>query len=118
MRRGMLAAMICAALLAAGSPIAAQMKLRILPPGIQTNQKAPPRMNRLPQINRLPQANRPAPLPHVIPPSQALSIAARMVPNAKPVGVKLLNNNTYAVTLRQKNVVTRVIINAQTGAAK
>jgi uncharacterized membrane protein YkoI len=44
-----------------------------------------------------------------------LSIAARKVPNAKPIGVKLLNNNTYAVTLRQNNVVTRVIVDAQTG---
>lgn len=108
MCRRALAAIVAAALLAAGVPVGAQVKLRFLPPVFQIQKQLPrqPRMNRQPQV----------PI-QVIPPSQALSIASRMVPNAKPVGVKLLNNNNYVVTLRQNNVVTRVIVNAQTGAA-
>jgi len=105
MRRGIFAAMFIAALAAAGMPVAAQVKLKILPPVLQ--------LQKTPKIARPPQ------MPNLaIPPSQALSIASRTVPNAKPVGVKLLNNNTYAVTLRQNNVVTRVIVDAQTGAVK
>src|SRR5436190_23599768 len=107
MRRGTLAAMLIAALMAAGMPVEAQVKLKILPPVPQVLKIKPPRINRPPPVPNL-----------AIPPSQALSIASRMVPNAKPVGVKLLNNNTYAVTLRQNNVVTRVIVDAQTGAAQ
>jgi uncharacterized membrane protein YkoI len=104
MRRGVFAAMLLAALMAAGMPVEAQVKLRIPPPQLQVQK--PPQVSKPPQLPIL-----------VIKPSQALSIASRMVPNAKPVGVKLLNNNTYAVTLRQNNVVTRVIVDAETGAA-
>jgi uncharacterized membrane protein YkoI len=103
MRRGVFAAMLFAALVAAAAPVEAQVKLRILPPQIQLQKSA--RINKPPQLPIL-----------QIKPSQALSIASRMVPNAKPVGVKLLNNQTYAVTLRQNNVVTRIIVDAQTGA--
>jgi hypothetical protein len=112
MRREVLAALIVAAMLADGTPAEAQPKLKMFPPFF--------RMQRLPKMMRPPrfQVAPPRLKTLAIPPSQALSIASRKVPNAKPIGVKLLNNNTYAVTLRQNNVVTRVIVDAQTGAAQ
>jgi len=113
MRRGVLAAMIFAALMAAGTPVVeAQLKIQLqvqptiipkLQPKIQPKVIKPPPVVRMPIV--------------VIKPSQAIVIASRMIPNAKPVGVKLLRNNTYVVTLRKNNTVTRVTVDAQTGAA-
>ena len=109
MRREVLAALVIVAMLADGAPAEAQPKLRMFPPMF--------RMHRFPKMMRPPRFQAPPPRFQslAIPPSRALSIAARKVPNAKPIGVKLFNNNTYAVTLRQNNVVTRVIVDAQTG---
>jgi uncharacterized membrane protein YkoI len=103
MRRGVFAAMIIAALFAAGIPVESQVKPRVLRQQMQVHK--PPRVQKPPRMPVLP-----------IAPSEALSIASRMVPNAKPVGVKLLNNKNYVVTLRQNNAVTRVIVDARTGA--
>jgi hypothetical protein len=105
MRLGVLAAMVCAALMAgtAPEPVSAQFKIRILPPPIF--------------FKKIPRMNKRQKMPP-IPPSQALSIAGRMVPNGKPVGVKLLNNNKYVVTVRRGNTVTRVIVDGETGQAK
>ena len=106
MRRGTFAAMLIAALMAAGMPVEAQVKLRILPPVPPVLRIKPPRINR------------PLPAPNVaIPPSRALQIAGQMVPNGKPIGVKLSGDNKYVVILRTNNTVTRVIVDAQTGAA-
>ncbi len=105
MRRGTLAAMLIAALTAAGIPAVAQVKLPILPQIIQLQK--PPRMSKPPQPPRV----------QMIPPSRALQIAGKVVPNGKPVGVKLLNDSgKYVVTVRTNNAVTRVIVDAQTGA--
>ena len=111
MRREALAALVVAALMADGVPTEARPKFKMFPPVFRMQK--PPKMNRPPRLQAPPRFQSLA-----IPPSQALSIASRKVPNAKPIGVKLLNNNTYAVTLRQNNVVTRVIVDAQTGAAQ
>jgi uncharacterized membrane protein YkoI len=53
-----------------------------------------------------------------IPPSEAAAIARDQVPGAKVVGVKLLSNGWYAVTLRAKGSVTRVLVNAQDGSVR
>jgi uncharacterized membrane protein YkoI len=53
-----------------------------------------------------------------IPPSEAAAIARDQVPGAKVVGVKLLSNGWYAVTLRAKGSVTRVMVNAQDGSVR
>ena len=113
MRRGVLAAIICAALMAAGTPVVeAQVKIQLqVQPTIipKLQPKIPPKVIKPPPVVRMPIV--------VIKPSQAIVIASRMIPNAKPVGVKLLRNNTYVVTLRKNNTVTRVTVDAQTGAA-
>jgi len=107
-RRGTLAAMLIAAVAAAGIPVAAQVKIRILPPIMQ--------IQRLPRINRLPQPQ--LPVGRVIAPSRALQIAGQIVPNGKPVRVRLSDDSSkYVVIMRTNNAVTRVIIDAQTGAA-
>jgi uncharacterized membrane protein YkoI len=102
MRRGLFTALLLAALAAAAPPIEAQVRLQPQRPQMQK----PPRINKPPVL----------PPVVVIPPSQALKIAGRSMPNAKPLNVKLMNNNNYVITLRKNNVVTRVIVNAQTGA--
>ncbi len=53
-----------------------------------------------------------------IPPSEAAAIARDVVPGAKVVGVKLLSNGWYAVTLRSKGSVTRVMVNATDGSVR
>jgi uncharacterized membrane protein YkoI len=53
-----------------------------------------------------------------IPPSEAAAIARDQVPGAKVVGVKLLSNGWYAVTLRTKGSVTRVMVNASDGSVR
>ncbi len=53
-----------------------------------------------------------------IPPSEAAAIARDQVPGAKVVGVKLLSNGWYAVTLRSKGSVTRVMVNATDGSVR
>jgi len=107
MRRGTFAAMLIAALMAAGMPVEAQMKLKILPPVPQVLRIKPPRINRPPPVPNL-----------AIPPSRALQIAGQIVPNGKPVGVRLSGDSSkYVVIMRTNNAVTRVIVDAQTGAA-
>ena len=109
-RRGTLAAMLIAAVAAAGIPVAAQVKIRILPPIMQ--------IQRLPRINRLPQPPPQLPVGRVIAPSRALQIAGQIVPNGKPVRVRLSDDSSkYVVIVRTNNAVTRVIIDAQTGDA-
>ena len=51
-----------------------------------------------------------------IAPSEAAAIARDVVPGAKVVGVKLLPSGYYAVTLRSKGSVTRVMVNASDGS--
>jgi hypothetical protein len=51
-------------------------------------------------------------------PSEAAAIARDVVPGARVVGVKLLSNGYYAVTLRTKGSVTRVLVNAQDGSVR
>ena len=51
-------------------------------------------------------------------PSEAAAIARDVVPGAKVVGVKLLSNGWYAVTLRSKGSVTRVMVNASDGSVR
>jgi uncharacterized membrane protein YkoI len=51
-------------------------------------------------------------------PSEAAAIARQVVPGAKVVGVKLLSNGYYAVTLRAKGSVTRVLVNASDGSVR
>jgi hypothetical protein len=51
-------------------------------------------------------------------PSEAASIAKDMVPGAKVVGVKLLPNGYYAVTLRDQGSVTRVMVSAIDGSVR
>jgi hypothetical protein len=113
MRRGIVAAMLFATLLAAGAPADAQVRLKLLPQQRIQMQK-PPKAIKLPpppKINKAPQV----PI-FLIKPSDAIKIATRTMPNAKPVGIRQ-NGNNYIVTLRSNNTVTRVIVNAQTGAA-
>ncbi len=51
-----------------------------------------------------------------IPPSEAAAIAKSIVPGAKVVKVKLLPSGVYAVTLKAKGSVTRVLISADDGS--
>ncbi len=51
-------------------------------------------------------------------PSEAASIAQSVVPGAKVVGVKLLPNGFYAVTLRGQGSVTRVMVSAIDGSVR
>lgn len=53
--------------------------------------------------------------PAQISPSEAVMIALRTVPNAKPLGVKQ-RGNIYVVRLRSGNQVVRVGVNSATGA--
>jgi uncharacterized membrane protein YkoI len=53
-----------------------------------------------------------------IPPSEAAAIARDAVPGARVVGVRLLSNGYYAVTLRAKGSVTRVLVNARDGSIR
>jgi hypothetical protein len=51
-----------------------------------------------------------------IAPSEAAAIAKSVVPGAKVVRVKLLPSGYYAVTLRAKGSVTRVMVSATDGS--
>jgi uncharacterized membrane protein YkoI len=52
-----------------------------------------------------------------IKPSEAVRIATRAYPGSKPLGVRALpGRSIYVVTLRNKNQVQRVRVNAITGA--
>jgi hypothetical protein len=51
-------------------------------------------------------------------PSEAASIAQSVVPGAKVVGLKLLPNGYYAVTLRDQGSVTRVMVSAIDGSVR
>jgi uncharacterized membrane protein YkoI len=51
-------------------------------------------------------------------PSEAAAIAQDMVPGAKVVGVRLLPNGYYAVTLRSKGSVTRIQVSATDGSVR
>jgi hypothetical protein len=53
-----------------------------------------------------------------ITPSDAAAIASEAVPGARVVGVRLLSNGYYAVTLRAKGSVTRVMVNARDGSIR
>jgi Peptidase propeptide and YPEB domain len=47
---------------------------------------------------------------------EAANIALSAVPGAKVLKVKLLNSSVYAVTLRGDGTLTRVMVDANTGA--
>ena len=51
-----------------------------------------------------------------IQPSEAASIARDAYPDAKVLNVKLLPNGVYAVTLKQGGSVSRVMVDATSGA--
>jgi uncharacterized membrane protein YkoI len=51
-----------------------------------------------------------------ITPSEAAAIAQDAVPGAKVLKVKLLSSGDYAVTLRVKGSVMRVMVNSQDGS--
>jgi hypothetical protein len=75
--------------------------------------------NRIPRINRLlpPIIRPPLPLLGVkVRPSQAAAIAQGQVPNSTVVGVKLLPDGVYAVTLRTDSSVERIMVNGQDGS--
>jgi uncharacterized membrane protein YkoI len=108
MRRALAIAASVAVMLAAGEPAMTQTP----------NSQPQPKMQIQPNIQvqpRIQQPSRPPNLP-LIKPSQALIIALRAVPNSKAVGVKLLPEGNYAVTLKRNNQVQRVIIDGDTGA--
>jgi hypothetical protein len=99
MRRALAIAASVAMMLAAGEPAMTQT------PDLQLQQIKPQ------------QPSRPPNLP-LIKPSQALIIAQRLVPNSKAINVQLLPGGNYAVTLKRKNQVQRVIIDGDTGAPR
>ena len=51
-----------------------------------------------------------------VPPSEAAMIAKDSVPGSKVLNVKLLPSGVYAVTLKVGGSVTRVMVDATTGA--
>jgi hypothetical protein len=51
-------------------------------------------------------------------PSEAAAIARDMLPGAKVVGVRLLPSGYYAVTLRRKGSVTRILVSAMDGSVR
>ena len=104
MRRALRIAAPVVMMLAAGEPAIAQA------PDLDLQ-----RMQlRLQVQSRSQQQTRPPSLP-LIKPSQAIIIAMRAVPNSKAVGVKLLPEGNYAVTLKRNNQALRVIIDGDTG---
>lgn len=73
-----------------------------------------------PNIIVRPNAPKP-PLPNLrakISPSQAAAIAMRQMPGAKVVGVKLLPQGAYAVTLKSASSVARVMVSASDGSIR
>lgn len=99
MRRALAIAASVAMMLAAGDPAMAQT------PSFELQQM---------QYRAQQQPSRPPDQP-LIKPSQAAIIAMRAVPNSKAVGVKLLPEGNYAVTLKRNNQALRVIIDGDTG---
>jgi len=80
----------------------------------------PQRLQIQPKIQIQPRVQQPSRSPNLplIKPSQALIIAQRLVPNSKGINVQLLPGGNYAVTLKRKNQVQRVIIDGDTGAPR
>ncbi len=111
MRRALTIAASVAMMLAAGEPALAQT------PTLQLQvQQIQPRFQ--PKIQpKIQNPNRP-PNMVLIKPSQAVIIAQRLVPNSKAIGVKLLPGGNYAVTLKRKRDVQRVIVNGVTGESE
>ncbi len=99
MRRALAIAASVAMILAAGNPAMTQT----------------PNLELQHMQYRVQQQSRPPNLP-LIKPSQALIIAQRLVPDSKGIDVRLLPGGNYAVTLKHKNQVQRVIIDGDTGA--
>lgn len=95
------AALALAAILAANSAEAQNYRPRpvIVRPSVMP--KPPPR---LPNLKAK------------ISPSQAAAIALREMPGSKVVGVKLLPQGAYAVTLKSASSVARVMISASDGS--
>ena len=94
MRRALAIAASVALMLAAGDPAMTQT------PNARPQPQQPGRSPNLPLIK----------------PSQALIIAQRLVPDSKGIDVRLLPGGDYAVTLKHKDQVQRVIIDGDTGA--
>lgn len=106
MRRALTIAASVAMMLAAGELAIAQgPTLQVQVQQIQPRPKIQPRIQ---NPNRQPNMV-------LIKPSQALIIAQRLVPNSKGINVRLLPGGNYAVTLKRKNQVQRVIIDGETG---
>ena len=109
MRRALTIAASVAMMLAAGEPAMAQASTRQLQVQ-QIQPKFQPKVQpRIQNPNRAPNNM------VLIKPSQALIIAQRLVPNSKGINVQLLPGGNYAVTLKRKNQVQRVIIDGETG---
>jgi hypothetical protein len=116
MRRALAIAASVAMMLAAGEPAMAQTPNLSPQPKLQMPIQ-PKFQNQFKVQQRIQQPNRPANLP-LIKPSQALIIAQRFVPNSKAIGVKLLPGGNYAVTLKDKEKVRRLIVDGDTGALR
>jgi hypothetical protein len=107
MRRALTIAACVAMMLAAGEPVMVQAQT------LQVQQIKPKFQ---PKIQpRIQNPNRPPNNMVLIKPSQALIIAQRLVPNSKGINVQLLPGGNYAVTLKRKNEVRRLIIDGETG---
>lgn len=112
MRRALTIAATVAMMLAAGEPAMAQT------PMLQLQvQQIQPRFQ--PKIQpRIQNPSRPPNNMVLIKPSQAVIIALRTVPGSKAIGVKLLPGGNYAVTVKRKRDVQRVIVNGVTGESQ
>ena len=111
MRRALAIAASVAMMLATGDPA--------MPQTPNPNPQPQSKLQNQPKFQTEP-SQQPAGSPDLplIKPSQALIIAQRLVPNSKGINVQLLPGGNYAVTLKHKNQVQRVIIDGDTGAPR
>jgi hypothetical protein len=111
MRRALAIAASVAMMLATGDPAMTQTP--------NPNPQPQSKLQNQPKFQTQP-SQQPARSPDLplIKPSQALIIAQRLVPNSKGINVQLLPGGNYAVTLKHKNQVQRVIIDGDTGAPR
>jgi hypothetical protein len=112
MRRGVLAAIICAALMAAGTPVVeAQVKIQLqVQPSIipKLQPKIQPKINKPPVIIVKP----------VIPPSVAVANIMRVMPTAKVLKVVNLPTGDIVATVRIKDQIRKIRVNGRNGAVQ
>jgi hypothetical protein len=108
MRRGIVAAMLFAALFAAGMPVEAQVKLRLLPKQqIQMQMQKPPRVKTPPVMMK-----------PIIPLSRATQLIVQAIPKAKVLKINPLPTGDIVATIRIQDQVRKVRVNGQTGAVQ